>query len=236
MNLFKNRFIAHRGLHKSKIIPENSIQAFKNAMGKNYAIEFDINITIDNQIVIFHDDDLNRLCNKKERIEEVTYDFLKDLKLYESDEKIPLLKELLVEISGKIPLVIEIKKHKNIGILENKLVDLLENYKGKYLICSFDKEILSWFKKYKPNFKRGLIFESIPNKFEKYNKTLFLYKYYKTKADFISLDYKLLDSSVYDFCVKNSLDLITWTIRNKENFEKVKEKVDAVIFESLFKL
>jgi hypothetical protein len=50
------------------------------------------------------------------------------------------------------------------------------------------------------------------------------------------LDYKLLDSSIYDFCVKNSLDLITWTIRNKENFEKVKEKVDAVIFESLFKL
>ena len=142
MNLFKNRFIAHRGLHKSIIIPENSIQAFKNAMGKNYAIEFDINITIDKQIVIFHDDDLNRLCNKKERIEEVTYDFLKDLKLYKSDEKIPLLKELLVEISGKIPLVIEIKKHKNIGILENKLVDLLENYKGKYLICSFEKDIL----------------------------------------------------------------------------------------------
>ena len=47
MNLFKNRFIAHRGLHKSRIIPENSIQAFKNAMEKNYAIEFDINITID---------------------------------------------------------------------------------------------------------------------------------------------------------------------------------------------
>ena len=233
MNLFKNRFIAHRGLHKSRIIPENSIQAFKNAMGKNYAIEFDINITIDNQIVIFHDDDLNRLCNKKERIEEVTYDFLKDLKLYESDEKIPLLKELLVEISGKILLVIEIKKHKNIGILENKLVDLLENYKGKYLICSFDKEILSWFKKYKPNFKRGLIFESNPKKFEKYNKTLFLYKYYKTKADFISLDYKLLDSSVYDFCVKNSLDLITWTIRNKENYDKIKIKVDAIIFENI---
>ena len=236
MNLFKNRFIAHRGLHKSRIIPENSIQAFKNAMGKNYAIEFDINITIDKQIVIFHDDDLNRLCNKKERIEEVTYDFLKDLKLYKSDEKIPLLKELLVEISGKIPLVIEIKKHKNIGILENKLVDLLENYKGKYLICSFEKNILFWFKKNKPNLKRGLIFESNPKKFEKYNKTLFLYKYYKSRADFISLDYKLLDSSIYDFCVKNSLDLITWTIRNKENFEKVKEKVDAVIFESLFKL
>ena len=233
MNLFKNRFIAHRGLHKSRIIPENSIQAFKNAMEKNYAIEFDINITIDKQIVIFHDDDLNRLCNKKERIEEVTYDFLKDLKLYESDEKIPLLKELLVEISGKILLVIEIKKHKNIGILENKLVDLLENYKGKYLICSFEKNILFWFKKNKPNFKRGLIFESNPKKFEKYNKTLFLYKYYKSRADFISLDYKLLESSIYDFCKRKNLQIISWTIRDKKNYEKIKTKVDAVIFENI---
>ena len=66
MKLFKNRFIAHRGLHKNKIIPENSMLAFKAAIEKNYAIEFDINITKDNQIVVFHDDDLNRLCNKKE--------------------------------------------------------------------------------------------------------------------------------------------------------------------------
>jgi glycerophosphoryl diester phosphodiesterase len=29
MKLFKNRFIAHRGLHKNKMIPENSMLAFK---------------------------------------------------------------------------------------------------------------------------------------------------------------------------------------------------------------
>ena len=233
MNLFENKYIAHRGLHFNKEIPENSLLAFKNAIEKNYSIELDITISKDNQIVVFHDENLHRLCGVKENIEEMNYSFLKELKLYETNEHIPLFTEVLDLVSGKITLIIEIKKHKNIGILENKLVNLLENYKGKYLICSFDKEILSWFKKYKPNFKRGLIFESNPKKYEKYNKTLFLYKYYKTKADFISLDYKLLDSSVYDFCVKNSLDLITWTIRNKENYEKIKTKVDAVIFENI---
>jgi hypothetical protein len=49
------------------------------------------------------------------------------------------------------------KKHKNIGVLENKLVKFIKNYKGKYLICSFEKDILFWFKKNKPNLKRGLI-------------------------------------------------------------------------------
>ena len=231
MNLFKNRFIAHRGLHKSRIIPENSILAFNAAVEKNYAIEFDINITKDNQIVVFHDDDLNRLCNKKEKIEELTYTFLKDLKLYESDEKIPLLKELLDEVNGKIPLVIEIKKHENIGLLEDILFEMLKEYKGEYFICSFEKDILFWLRNNKPKQIRGLIFASFPKKFKKYEKAIFLYKFFKSKADFISLDDKLIDSSIYDFCKKKELEVIIWTIKDKKRFKQIEKKVDGVIFE-----
>ena len=232
MKLFKNRFIAHRGLHKNKIIPENSMLAFKAAIEKNYAIEFDINITKDNQIVVFHDDDLNRLCNKKENIEDVSYDFLKDLNLYESNEKIPLLKELLDEVAGKIPLIIEIKKHKNIGLLENILLEMLKEYKGEYFICSFEKDILLWLEKNKPKEIRGLIFESLPIKFKKYEKIAFLYKYFKSKADFISLEDKLIDSSIYDFCKKKELDIVVWTIKDKKSFQNIDKKVSAVIFEN----
>ena len=232
MKLFKNRFIAHRGLHKNKIIPENSMLAFKAAIEKNYAIEFDINITKDNQIVVFHDDDLNRLCNKKENIEDVSYDFLKDLNLYESNEKIPLLKELLDQVAGKIPLIIEIKKHKNIGLLENILLEMLKEYKGEYFICSFEKDILLWLEKNKPKEIRGLIFGSLPIKFKKYEKIAFLYKYFKSKADFISLEDKLIDSSIYDFCKKKELDILVWTIKDKKSFQNIDKKVSAVIFEN----
>lgn len=232
MKLFKNRFIAHRGLHKNKMIPENSMLAFKAAIEKNYAIEFDINITKDNQIVVFHDDDLNRLCNKKENIEDVSYDFLKDLNLYESNEKIPLLKELLDQVAGKIPLIIEIKKHKNIGLLENILLEMLKEYKGEYFICSFEKDILLWLEKNKPKEIRGLIFESLPIKFKKYEKIAFLYKYFKSKADFISLEDKLIDSSIYDFCKKKKLDILVWTIKDKKSFQNIDKKVSAVIFEN----
>lgn len=231
MNLFKNRFIAHRGLHKSRIIPENSILAFKAAIEKNYAIEFDINITKDNHIVVFHDDDLNRLCNKKEKIEEITYDFFKDLRLYESDEKIPLLKELLDEVNGKIPLVIEIKKHENIGVLENILIEMLKEYKGEYFICSFEKDILFWLRNNKHKQIRGLIFGSFLKKFKKYEKAIFLYKFLKSKPDFISLDDKLIDSSIYDFCKKKDLEVITWTIKDEKRFKQIEKKVDGVIFE-----
>lgn len=225
------KLIAHRGLHKGREIPENSMLAFQKAVEKNYGIELDITISKDNEIVVFHDDTLNRLCNINGNIEDFEYSFLKKLKLYGTQEHIPLFSEVLSLVENKVPLIIEIKKHKNIGILETKLCELLNNYTGEYYICSFEKDILTWFKKNKPNLKRGLIFETNLKKFQKYNKTLFLYKYFKTKPDFISLDYKLLDSSIYSFCVKNNLPIISWTINSKEKYKKVNKKVDSVIFE-----
>ena len=230
MSLFKNRFIAHRGLH-TNLIPENSLLSFSKALEYNYAIEFDLTITKDEKVVVFHDDNLLRLCNVDKDIEDVTYSYLKELNLNNSNEKIPLFKEVLDLLNGKIALIIEIKKHKSIGVLEKNIVKLLNNYYGEYFICSFDKNILTWFKNNNSNLKRGLIFESCPKKFKKYNKILFLYKYYKTKPDFISLDYKLLNSSIYEFCEKNSLELITWTIKNNEDYAKIEKKVDGVIFE-----
>ncbi len=52
------KFIAHRGLHDGKSIPENSILAFEKAVEKGYGIELDITISKDNQIVVFHDETL----------------------------------------------------------------------------------------------------------------------------------------------------------------------------------
>jgi glycerophosphoryl diester phosphodiesterase len=232
MSLFKNKLIAHRGLHEKRVIPENSLLAFKKALEKGYSIEFDINITKDNQIVVFHDDDLKRLCGKKEKIEELEFSFLNELKLYETEEKIPLFDDLLNLIKGKIPLIIEIKKHQNIGLLENILIDKLKHYPNNYLFCSFEKEILIWFKNNQTNKKRGLIFESFPKKLKKYQSALFLYRYFKTKPDFVSLEDKLINSSIYSFCKKRNLEVVVWTIKNEKSFKKIENRVSAIIFEN----
>lgn len=227
------KFIAHRGLHKGFEIPENSILAFKKAREKSYGIELDITISKDNQIVVFHDKTMNRLCNIYGNIEDFDYEFLKKQKLYKTDEKIPLLNEVLNVVGLDILVLIEIKKHKNIGILENLLCDLLNNYQGRYLICSFEKDILFWLKKNRPNFKKGLIFESLPKKFEKYNKLIFLYKFFKTRPDFISLDYFLFDSNIYRFCKKMNLEVYFWTIDSLEKLTQVDKEDNRVIFEKI---
>ena len=227
------KLIAHRGLHKGFEIPENSILAFKKAKEKSYGIELDITISKDNQIVVFHDDTLDRLCNISGNIEDFDYKFLEEQKLYKTDEKIPLLSQVLKVIGLDTLVLIEIKKHRNIGLLENILCDLLNNYRGKYLICSFEKDILFWFKKNRVNMKKGLIFESLPKKFEKYNKLIFLYKFFKTSPDFISLDYSLFDSSIYKFCKKKDLELYFWTIDSFEKFNKVNKDNNKIIFEKI---
>lgn len=159
---------------------------------------------------------------------------MKKLKLYDTNEHIPLFSEMLELVNAKIPLIIEIKKHQNIGILENIIVEYLKNYKGEYFICSFEKDILLWFKKNYKDINRGLIFEFESKKLFKYNKILFLYKFYKTKPNFVSLDYKLYEkSSIYDFCQKKNLPIIFWTINSKELIKKFIDRANGLIFETI---
>ena len=54
---------AHRGLYTAdQTVPENSIPAFDAAARAGYGIELDIQLTADGQIVVFHDDNLKRMC------------------------------------------------------------------------------------------------------------------------------------------------------------------------------
>ena len=64
--------IAHRGVHDNKEIPENSMKAFKLALDKKYNIEFDIHVTKDEKLVIFHDDNLARMTGVDKNIEDLT--------------------------------------------------------------------------------------------------------------------------------------------------------------------
>lgn len=75
-----NMYIAHRGLHASKV-PENSLLAFKKAIEAGYAIELDIQMTKDNVLVIFHDENTSRMTGISMNITQSTYNEIKELKI-----------------------------------------------------------------------------------------------------------------------------------------------------------
>jgi glycerophosphoryl diester phosphodiesterase len=107
--------IAHRGF--SGAAPENTIAAFKKAIDLGVdMIELDIHLSKDGQIVVIHDDTLNRTTNGKGKVTSYTLNELKRLDAGSwfgsqfSGEKIPTLKEVLELTRGKMLLTIELKK------------------------------------------------------------------------------------------------------------------------------
>lgn len=216
--------IAHRGYHDIKNgIPENSLLSFKRAIRHNYIIELDIHLTKDMRIVVFHDDNLKRVCGVNKKISDCTYDELKKLYLLNTKSKIPLLEEVLNLVNNKVPIIIEIKGNNKYGVVEKYLVKLLDEYTGEYAIQSFNPFSVLWFKINRPNVVRGIIkvFD------RKRNLKQVIFKNFLLRPDYIAKDVKFFSRRRF-----NKL-IIGWTIRTKDEYEKYKNYYDNLICENM---
>lgn len=220
----KYNLIAHRGFFDlEEGIPENSKKAFERAIEYNYIIELDIRKTKDNILVVFHDNSLKRACGIKKKIEECTYKELKKLYLFNTTSKILTLEEVLKLVSRKVPIIIEIKGNNKYGVIETMLTNMMDKYKGEYAIQSFNPINLLWFRRHKPEIKRGLIKSS------------------KRKDGIIM---KILCSNLVAKCTYYAIDvhikkfkskkpLIGWTIRTKEEYLEYKNKYYNLVCENM---
>jgi len=232
--LFKGEFIAHRGFHNKEAgIPENSIAAFSEAIARGFAVETDIHLTADGEIVAFHDNTLKRMCGKELNIEEMTLAEIKECYLLDTKEQIPTLKELLKLTEGRVPLVIEIKcDGKNYKAVCSKADEILKDYKGKYIIQSFLPFALYWYRKNRPEIFRGLIASVYKDKglIVKYVSP-FLFNFL-TRPDFVSYD--VTRKNRFMFLIQKLLGAMTfgWTIQSPEQLRECKENFKAYIFEN----
>jgi len=220
--LCKPPLIAHRGFFDNNNgIPENSIIAFKRAIDCNYSIEFDVHLLKDGNIIVFHDDNLNRMTGIDKSVKNCTYDEIKNLKLLDTNQTIPLLKDVLNLIDGKVTILIELKYDVKVGLLEEKLLKILREYNGKYAVQSFNPKSVYWFKKNAPNIIRGQLSCSFTktkmSKLKRYFMSNMIFNCI-TKPDFISYNYETIDKILPK--IKNGMKLLVWTVRNKETYEK----------------
>ena len=153
---FMGRNIAHRGLHtRDKSVPENSLSAFRSAVENGYGVELDVQLSKDGQVVVFHDDTLSRVCGVDARVDELTLDELRELRLCGTDETIPLFSEVLDIIGGRTPIICELKTGRNNRQLCKKTCSLIKAYGGTVCIESFDPTIVAWFRRHAPELLRG---------------------------------------------------------------------------------
>lgn len=227
--------IAHRGFFdNTSESPENSLNAFKKAVENKYAIELDLQLSKDMQVVVFHDDDLKRICNINKNVRDFTYDELSKIKLMSSSQSMPLFKDVLELVNGKVPLIIELKSIKEMNNeLLPRVYELIKNYKGDYAIQSFNPTLVSYYRKNYPNIIRGqLVYDYKDSKIKKILKYLLshLYLNFLSKPDFINSYLEYFPRKLLKFKKKGG-KVICYTAKNNTQYTKAFDFFDNVIFE-----
>lgn len=142
--------IAHRGA--SAYAPENTIASFKKAIEMGLkAVEFDVQISKDLELIVIHDYTLERTTSGKGKVRDYTLKELQGLdagswfsKEFQG-EKIPSLRKVLEVVKNNEFINIELKRDKNDKRkFDIQLIDLIDEMKikDKVIISSFDHEIL----------------------------------------------------------------------------------------------
>lgn len=231
-----DRYIAHRGLHNiDKGIPENSLAAFKAAADKGFPIELDVHLSKDGRIVVFHDNNLKRMTGIDKKINELGYDEIKDLRLSGTDEKIPLLVDVLKLVRGRVPLLIELKNTSMLFELENRLCRTMQNYSGYWAIQSFNPLRVGWFARHCPSIERGQLISTFKGENLEKRKLAAMPIVWKTvsKPTFISCDLRSISLDVLFSAHDIGAKVITWTANTPQLLKAAEQFSRGIIFEQL---
>lgn len=231
---------AHRGLHEKPTIPENSMMAFRRAVEHGFGAELDIHLMKDGNLAVIHDSSLKRTAGADVCIEDLTKADLDRFVLEDSQEKIPLLEEVLALFAGKTPLIIELKAERgNHAALSHAAAKMLDAYEGDYCVESFDPRVVAWFRKNRPWFCRGQLSEdfmrnsetdlSKPLRFLLTN----LFGNVAAFPDFVA--YQFSDRKTAGLRICRFLwkpQVVYWTLRNAEEMRQAEEEKALCIFEN----
>lgn len=230
---------AHRGLH-GKEIPENSLPAFRAAVEAGYAIELDIQISRDGQVVVFHDASLLRMTGCDRKLQELTLAELKALRLAKTEERIPTLAEVLELVAGRVPLLVEFKGAAvNTGLCE-AAAQLLSGYNGRYCVESFNPLLLQKLRKCLPAARRGQLYSDFRREKREKGRAptpidvllSWLFFNFLARPDFISLnrlDRGNLPLRIFFFFYP--VPRFSWTTVGEKETEEAKRYGECPIFE-----
>ncbi len=236
---FLGRYYAHRGLFENESdMPENSLNAIDKAVQNGYGVEFDVRLTQDRIPVVVHDNKLHRVSGVDGLVSDMTYEKLQEIRLFDSQEEVPTLQQVLEVIDGKVPAIVELKQdERGDTTICDIVAPILDSYKGNYMVESFNPVLMLWYKKNRPSIIRGQL---STNHIKDGKKGLLLN---------ISLQYLLLnflvkpDFIAYNHHYKNNLSLIinrkiykittaAYTIKSQDELEENKGLFDILIFDS----
>lgn len=205
--------IAHRGA--SGYEPENTLRAFERAifMGAPM-IELDVHLSQSNDLVVIHD-----FHTKDGKV--VANLTTQELKQYDlgKGERIPLLSEVLNLIGERVIVNIELKA---IGTAQ-PVAQLLKNSDpSKFIVSSFNHNLVKEFHSYAPEVPIGVIFEGNPIKPSQIA--------LDADAQTIVGHYKWITSDFIKDAHAHGIQVFTYTVNEKPIAEKLQAMdIDGII-------
>lgn len=156
--------VAHRGT--PMIQPENTMASFHLALAQRAdALETDLHFTRDDQIVLFHDQTLDRMTDGHGPLNQYTYSELKQRNTRApggqlTSSRIPTLAQLIEETDAGVPLLLELKDPRFAKPRDAQLlVELLERYDmvQRTAIVSFHPSYVAGVEAVRPEIPTGNI-------------------------------------------------------------------------------
>lgn len=234
------RPIAHRGYHDASLgRVENTLSAVRAAIDKRFAIEVDLQLTRDGEVVVFHDDTVDRLLEGTGRVDAHDLADLKALAFKSGSDRVPTLAELLETVAGAAPLVIELKSDfSGNRALERAAAPILSAYSGPFVVMSFDPDSMAAMRRLAPAMPRGIVADRYTDlddwgflEAERRFRLRHLIDAPWVGASFVSFDIGGLPSLATSLFRAFRGPLITWTIRTPEQREKARRCADQITFE-----
>ena len=215
--------IAHRGA--KGYLPENTLAAFSKALEMQVdGIELDIQLSADNEIIVFHDGTLDRLTNGTGKICDYTLAELQQF-LIQGEHQIPTLKQVIELVNHSCFINIEIKNPLATPYLMALLDDVATHQNTAneaFIISSFDWKTLEEVRKINPKIPIGVLTETDLEEALAFAKQI--------KAYSIHPHFKLLNAINTKAIQDNKLLVFPWTANEIETINQLKSyNVNGII-------
>jgi glycerophosphoryl diester phosphodiesterase len=241
--VFLARPIAHRGYHDKTVGRiENSRSAFAAAMESGYGIELDLQLSRDGVAMVFHDDLLDRLTTEIGPVRDRDAKALQSIALKGSTDTIPTLAQVLTQVGGAVPLLIELKdQHGEMGdtdgALEQATADALSSYDGPVALMSFNPNMVRRIGALCPDIPRGLI-SSAWRKIDEPQvpvdtraRLAGIHDFETVGASFLSHDVTNLSAPRVEQLKGQGATILCWTVRSAAQEHEARKVADNITFE-----
>lgn len=210
--------------------------AFEAAIRQNYPIELDVQLSVDGHVVVFHDETLKRTTGARGKIANQDLSSLKKLRLYDTDQSIPLLTDVLDLVDGRVPLLIEIKNKSVVGLLEQRVWETITPYGGDYAVQSFNPFSLGWFRDHANHVMRGQLASDFRHENLPWHKQVLLRLITLNGISFphfVAFDLRGLPHWATQISQHLGLPLLSWVVRSDADQHKALTHSDNFIFDDV---